>query len=127
MLRPVGYNEIRRITQRYMVGLVDHRGDGHYNVEYATIAPDGTAITTWRDAREKLTKEDRRALWPEMLKAFAGLLAAVRPLKLVRKQPLGSEDHPRHHQVTAVLTVLGYTLEKTWTDDNDVHRTYTRK
>lgn len=125
-MRPAGYNEIRRITQRYSVALVDRRGDGYYNIDYATIAPDGTIIRSWKEAKEKLPKEVRKAIWPELLLAFAGLLAAVRPLKLIRQQPIGTEDHSRHHQLTDVLTHLGYTLEKTWQDDKDLYRTYIR-
>jgi len=125
-VRPDGYNEIRRVTQRFTVALVDRKGDGYYNIDYATIAPDGTIVRSWQEAKEKLPKILRQLIWPELLRAFAGLLAVVRPLKLIRQQPVGTDDHPRHHQFTAMLTSLGYTLEKTWQDDKDVYRTYTR-
>jgi len=119
-----GYNEIRISRGAFSVALVDTDGSGIYNMEYVTRTPTGEIVRTWRDAREKLPKEIRQRIWPDLLHDLSRLFLIADVKQILRRQPNGTEDHPRHHAVTVALERAGFRLERDWVEGFDLHRLY---
>lgn len=120
------WNGWRRRIDQVGVSLTDRRNDGYYNVGYETYTKEGRPIGSFAEAKRLLSKEERQRLWPIILTEMDQLIRLISPEKLWRHQPLGTEDHPRHHQFTQMLHDAGYVLEKTWTDETTVYRTYVK-
>jgi hypothetical protein len=121
-----GYNEIRISRGAFSVALVDPRGTGVYNMEYVTRTPLGEIVRTWRDAHEKIPKEIRLRIWPDLLRDLSRLFLIADVHKILRRQPNGTEDHPRHHDVTAALERAGYRLERDYIEGFELHRLYVK-